>query len=55
MLDSMNVKYEIIDVTKNQKILQKYSIMAAPGIVIDGKLEFTGFPNEKELKRKLGK
>ena len=55
MLDGMKVKYELIDITKNPTILQKYPIMAAPGIVIDGALEFTGVPSEKELKRKLGK
>jgi len=27
--------------------------MSAPGIVIDGKLEFTGLPSEKRLKEKL--
>lgn len=53
MLDRMKVKYEIIDVTKIPAILQKYPIMAAPGIVINGKLEFTGVPSEKELKKRL--
>jgi len=53
ILDEMKVKYEIIDITKNPKILQKYLIMAAPGIVINGKLEFTGVPNKEELKKKL--
>lgn len=54
MLDKMGVKYKIIDITKNPKILQKYQVMSAPGIVINGKLEFTGVPGEKELKNKLG-
>ena len=53
MLDEMNQKYEVIDVTKNPKILQKYQVMSAPGIVINGKLEFTGVPNKEELKKKL--
>lgn len=30
------------DVTKNPEILQKYPIMAAPCVVINGKLEFAG-------------
>ncbi len=53
MLDEMNVKYKVIDVTKNPKILEKYPVMAAPGIVINGKLEFAGVPNKEELKKKL--
>ncbi len=53
MLDKMGVKYELIDITKNPEILQKYPIMAAPGVVINGKLEFTGVPKEKELAEKI--
>lgn len=53
MLDEMNVNYEVIDVTENPKILEKYPIMTAPGIVINGKLEFTGVPSKDELKKKL--
>lgn len=53
MLDEMKVKYEVIDITKNPKILEKYQVMSAPGIVIDGKLEFTGVPGKDELKKKL--
>ena len=55
MLDRMKVKYQVIDVTKRPEILQKYPIMTAPGIVINGKLEFSGVPGEKELRKKLGK
>lgn len=54
MLDEMKVKYETIDVTKNPKILEKYPVMSAPGIVINGKLEFTGVPGKDMLKKKLG-
>lgn len=53
MLDEMNMKYEVIDITKNPTILQKYQVMSAPGIVIDEKLEFTGVPREEELRAKL--
>lgn len=53
MLDRMGVGYELIDVTEHPEILQKYPIMAAPGIVIDGKLEFIGVPKERELAEKL--
>lgn len=53
MLDKMGVKYEVIDITRNPEMLQKYPIMAAPGVVINGKLEFVGVPREKELTEKL--
>jgi len=54
MLDEMNVKYETIDVTKKPEFLKKYPIMTAPGIVINGKLEYTGVPSRDWLKKKLG-
>lgn len=53
MLDKLKVKYSVIDITKKPEILKKYPIMSAPGIVINGKLEFNGVPSEKELKEKL--
>lgn len=53
MLDGMGVKYTVIDVTKRPDIAAKYTLMTAPGIVINGKLEFTGVPSEKELRAKL--
>ncbi len=55
MFDEMKVKYKIIDITKKPEILQKYPVMSAPGVVIDGKLEFSGVPSKKELMKKLGK
>lgn len=55
MLNEMKVKYKIIDISKNPKILEKYQVMSAPGLVINGKLEFTGVPSKEELKKKLGK
>lgn len=53
MLDEMKVKYQIVDISKNPKILQKYRVMSAPGIVINGKLEFSGVPKKEELKKKV--
>lgn len=53
MLDKLGVKYEVIDITKAPEILQKYPIMAAPGVVINGKLEFVGVPKEKDLAEKI--
>ena len=55
MLDKMGVKYKVIDITKKPELLQKYQVMTAPGIVIDGKLEFTGVPSEEKLRKKLFK
>jgi len=52
MLDEMNIPYEVIDVTERPEYLQKYPIFTAPGVVIDGKLEFTGVPKKNmNLKR----
>jgi len=53
MLDEMNVPYEVIDVTERPEYLQKYPIFTAPGVVIDGKLEFTGVPKKQELEKRL--
>jgi len=53
MLAEMGVSYQVIDVTEKPEYLQKYPIFTAPGLIIDGKLEFTGIPNRKELSEKL--
>lgn len=53
ILNNLGVEYDIIDVTEQPEMLEKYPFMAAPGIVIDGKLEFSGDVSEKELKEKL--
>ena len=55
MLDEMGVKYNVIDITKKPSLVQKYHFMTAPGIGINGKLEFSGVPNRKDLAKKLGK
>jgi glutaredoxin len=53
MLDEMGVFYDVIDVTKKPEYLQKYPIYTAPGVVIDGKLEFTGVPKKQKLIEKI--
>lgn len=53
MLDKMGVEYEVFDVTKHPDMLQKYPIMTAPGVVIDGVLEFSGIPKEEKLAEKV--
>lgn len=53
MLDEMGVSYDVIDVTEKPEYLQKYPIYTAPGVVIDGKLEFTGVPKKQKLIEKI--
>jgi len=53
ILDEMNIPYDTIDVTEKPDYLEKYPIFTAPGIVIDGKLEFTGVPKKQELLEKI--
>jgi len=53
MLDEMKVSYEVIDVTEKPEYLEKYPIFTAPGVVINGKLEFIGIPKKEELVEKL--
>ena len=51
--ENLDFEIEELDLTENPDLLQKYQIMVSPGIVIDGKLEFTGLPSEKKLREKL--
>ncbi|MBI4210272.1 MAG: thioredoxin family protein [Candidatus Diapherotrites archaeon] len=52
---ALKVPLEIheINVMGRPDLLEKYRFTAMPGIVIDGKLEFSGVPSEKELMEKL--
>ncbi len=51
MLDNLGISYNLIDVTEKSEYLEKYPIFTAPGLVIDGKLEFTGIPKIEDLKK----
>jgi glutaredoxin len=51
MLDNLGISYDLIDVTKKPEYLERYPIFTAPGLVIDGKLEFTGIPKIEDLKK----
>ena len=53
--DFPELKVEIIDVTtpQGQELAQKYTILASPGIIINGKLEFTGETKKEDLIKKL--
>lgn len=47
------LELEEINVMGRPELLEKYRFAAMPGIVINGKLEFSGLPNEKELRERL--
>ena len=51
MLDGLGISYDLIDVTEKSEYLEKYPIFTAPGLVIDGKLEFTGIPKKEDLNK----
>jgi glutaredoxin len=51
--DYPEMEVEIIDVTEHPEASAKYMLMSAPGIVINGKLEFTGGVDEEVLKKRL--
>lgn len=53
MLDEMGVSYDVVDVTEKPEYLQKYPVYTAPGVVINGKLEFTGVPKKQKLIEKI--
>ena len=51
--DYPEMEVEIIDVTEHPDVAQKYMLMSSPGIVINGKLEFTGGVRENALRARL--
>lgn len=54
--DMPDLEVEIIDVSQHPEVALKYSLMSAPGIVINEKLEYIGgVPREEELREKLSK
>lgn len=55
MPDFPKVKIEEIDMTtpEGQELVQKYGIMASPGIVINGELFSTGGVDKEKLVEKL--
>lgn len=55
MLDNLGIKYDLIDVTEKPEYLEKYPIFTAPGLVINGKLEFIGVPKKEDLEKKFSK
>lgn len=53
--DFPDLKVEYIDVTQHPEILQQYRVLSAPGIVINGKLEYTGGLDETAFREHLKK
>jgi len=49
MFNDLGIAFEVIDVTAHPEYLKKYPIFTAPGIVINGKLEFTGIPKKEKI------
>ena len=47
----MRVTY--LDATEHPEILQKYKIMSAPGIIVNGELAYTGGLNEAAFRELL--
>ncbi len=53
--DFPDMRVEYIDVTEHPEILQKYPVMSSPGIVVNGKLEYTGGLDEAAFRDRLKK
>ena len=49
--------YEEIDAMtpEGQKLVAKYSVMAVPSIIVDGKLMWTGVPQKDKVLAAIGK
>lgn len=47
------LKVSIIDVAEHPEVARKHMLMAAPGIVINGSLEFSGGVKEEALRRRV--
>ncbi len=53
MLDELGVDFEVVDITKNHKILEKFPVFTAPAVIKNDEIIFTGIPKRKELVEKL--
>lgn len=51
--DFPDMKVTYIDVTQQPKILQTHRVLSSPGIVINGKLEYTGGLDEITFRARL--
>lgn len=51
--DFLDLKVTYLDVTQQPEILQKYRVLSSPGIVINGRLEYTGGLDEAVFRARL--
>lgn len=51
--DYPDLKVAYVDVTQHPEILQQYRVLSAPGIVINGKLQYTGGLDEAAFRERL--
>ncbi len=51
--EMLDLNVSIIDVTEHPEIAQRYMLLSAPGIIINGKLEFSGGVKEETLRKKI--
>ena len=51
--DFPDMKVEYLDVTQHPEILQTYRVLSAPGIVVNGTLEYTGGLDETAFRALL--
>lgn len=51
--DFPDLKVAYVDVTQHPEILQQYQVLSAPGIVINGKLLYTGGLDEAAFRARL--
>lgn len=51
--DFPELKVEYLDVTAHPEILQRYRVLSAPGIVLNGELEYTGGLDEAAFRARL--
>jgi len=49
----LEVEYIDMATEAGQKLVQKYSILASPGIIIDGELFASGGATEAQLRKKI--
>lgn len=49
----LHVEEVLMTTPKGQKLVQEHGILASPGVIINGKLTFTGGGNEKQIREAL--
>ena len=49
----MSVEEIMMTTPKGMELAQKYTILASPGVIINGKLAFAGGANEKRVRKAL--